>query len=206
MAIEQDLVGESSESFSAHLKRVEERRSLLKAELQAHLSGESSIVLEIGCGHGHWLTDFAAMNEESFCVGIDLIGNRIDRANRKASRAGLGNVLFLKAEASELLDQMPSGIGIQSVFILFPDPWPKKRHWKNRIMNRSFLDRLSDRCLGNARLHFRTDHSEYFEWVSSLVAAMEKWKPTDGIPWPFERETVFQSKADSYQSLILEKR
>ncbi len=196
---------EPIERHQEHLRHVEQRRALLKKELESGLSGKSNIVLEIGCGHGHWLTEFAAVHEELFCFGIDLIGDRIGRANRKARRAQLKNVLFLKAEANELLEQMPMEVSIQSVFILFPDPWPKKRHWKNRIMNRDFLTLLSHRCIQGARLHFRTDHSEYFEAASSVVASMETWRPVPGFPWPFERETVFQSKADSYQSFVFEK-
>ena len=206
MATDQELLGEATTSLKEHQQRVAERKSLLNAKLKSCLSGKPRIVLEIGCGHGHWLTDFAAANGELFCVGIDLIGNRIERANRKASRVGLDTVLFLKAEANEFLDQLPVGVGIESVFILFPDPWPKKRHWKNRIMNPGFLDKLSDRCLAGARLHFRTDHWEYFDWAANAVASVEKWNLLRDGPWPFERETVFQSKADSYQSLIVEKR
>ena len=206
MTSDREAGGEATTSLKEHQQRIAKRKSLLSDKLKSGLSSKSRIVLEIGCGHGHWLTDFAATNEELFCVGIDLIGNRIDRANRKASRAGLVNILFLKAEASEFLDQLPVGLAIESVFILFPDPWPKKRHWKNRIMNAGFLDVLSDRCLEGARLHFRTDHREYFDWASNAVASAGKWNLLSDAPWPFERETVFQSKADSYQSLIVEKR
>lgn len=206
MTVEQKVVRETRESYETHLYRVEQRRSVLKAELEVKLSGVSSIVLEIGCGHGHWLTDFAAAHEGLFCVGVDLIGSRIERARRKANRAEGANAFFLKAEATELLELLPSRARIESVFILFPDPWPKKRHWKNRIINPLFLDRLSDRCIEGARVHFRTDHSEYFDWTSRVIASTEKWKPLVDAPWPFERETVFQSKADDYQSLIIEKR
>ncbi len=206
MTVEEATIEAKGERYQAHLRQVEKRRNRLKQELETRLAGISSVVLEIGCGHGHWLTDFAAAHEDQFCIGIDLICNRIERAKRKAGRAGLKNVLFLKAEATELLDQLPDGVGIQSVFVLFPDPWPKKRHWKNRIMNRDFLERLSDRCLNRAKLHFRTDHSEYFDWASKVAASAERWKPASDAFWSFERETVFQSKADSFQSLIIEKR
>ncbi len=205
MTVEEGTIEGIGERYQAHLRQVEERRNRLNQELKTSLTGISKIVLEIGCGHGHWLTDFAAAHEDRFCMGIDLIGNRIERAKRKVGRAGLKNACFLKAEATELLEQLPRGVGIQSVFVLFPDPWPKKRHWKNRIMNPDFLDRLSDRCVKGAKLHFRTDHTEYFEWASKVTASAEKWKRASDASWPFERETVFQSKADSFQSFILEK-
>ncbi len=192
--------------LEAHLRRVEQRKARLGRELESRLSGVPRIDLEIGCGHGHWLTDYASERVDTVCVGIDIIGDRIDRANRKAARAKRENLHFIKAEAFEFLDQLPQGVAIESVFILFPDPWPKKRHWKNRIVNPSFLELLASRCLDVARLHFRTDHSGYFDWAAERVESAPDWRRVSDAPWPFERETVFQSKAASYQSMILEKR
>lgn len=190
-------------AYDEHIQRVEQRKAALKKELGDSFVGNRSIVLEIGCGHGHWLTDYATHHPEAFCVGIDVIGDRIDRSNRKATRAGLSNIHFMKAEAGEFIELLPEGVTIESVFILFPDPWPKKRHWKNRIMNSGFLDCLATRCRENAPLHFRTDHEAYFDWTKELAPSLESWRPASELEWPFERETVFQAKADSYQSLIL---
>lgn len=205
MRVEGESIEEKGRGLEAHLRRVEERRGRLRSELESRLMEVSAIELEIGCGHGHWLTDYAGERPGSCCVGIDLIGDRIERANRKAARANRENVQFIKAEATEFLDQLPQEIRIQSVFILFPDPWPKKRHWKNRIMNAEFLERLAGRCGADARLHFRTDHAGYFEWAVSILESVEGWDRLSNAVWPFERETVFQSKARSYQSLILKK-
>lgn len=205
MSGEQELVAQVSAGYGEHLRHVEKRKALLKNELESCLPANGSIVLEIGCGHGHWLTEYATVHHDSLCLGIDLMGKRIDRANRKANRAGLNNVRFLKGEATELLEQLPADVFVQSVFILFPDPWPKKRHWKNRIINSAFLNLLANRCLGGARLHFRTDHSEYFDWASNKVESLDRWKRVEEGAWPFEHETVFQSKAESYQSMILER-
>ncbi len=193
-------------SYSEHLRRVENRKALLKEAMSESLGDEKRIVLEVGCGHGHWLTDYAATHNDAFCLGIDVIGDRIDRANRKARRSGAANLQFLKAEAMEFLELLEPSLSIGAVFILFPDPWPKKRHWKNRIMNPAFMESLARFCPKGALLHFRTDHEGYFEWTVESLSAFKDWRRTSGADWPFERETVFQSKASSYQSLILERR
>ena len=86
MATDRELLGEATTSFKEHQQRVAQRKSLLNAKLKLCLSGKARIVLEIGCGHGHWLTDFAAANKEVPCVGIDLIGNRIERANEQMNK------------------------------------------------------------------------------------------------------------------------
>ena len=66
---------------------MEARKSKLKEELGSVLGGREEIKLEIGCGHGHWLTDFAASQKDDFFFGIDLIGDRVERANRKAGES-----------------------------------------------------------------------------------------------------------------------
>ena len=188
-----------------HRKRVEARKSRLKGELDSVLGGREEIKLEIGCGHGHWLTDFAAKQKGGFFFGIDLIGDRIERANRKAERAELDNIAFIKAEASELVELMLEEVAIESVYVLFPDPWPKKRHWKNRLINPKFLNKLAERCLQGCRLYFRTDHEGYFDWALHTLESVDSWQLVEGAAWPFERESVFQAKAENYQSLVAQR-
>ena len=70
--------------------------------LATALAGRMGITFELGCGHGHWLAAYAAAHPQEFCVGIDLIADRIDRAGRKTGRAKLDNIAWLQAEASLL--------------------------------------------------------------------------------------------------------
>lgn len=192
-------------AYEEHIERVARRKEALGAAIEAQFRDIAVFVLEIGCGHGHWLTEYAAARPVSACVGIDIIGDRIERSNRKATRSGLDNLHFLKAEADEFLELLPEGRQALEVFVLFPDPWPKKRHWKNRLMNTEFLDRLAQRCADGARLYFRTDHEGYFAWTRELLPELKSWGEDVKTEWPFEWETVFQSKAESYHSLILVK-
>ncbi len=166
----------------------------------------AALSLEIGCGHGHWLVDFAAAFPEKRCLGLDIIGDRIERAEKKVRRAGVTNAHFVRGEAFEVLDLMPEHVRLTEVFILFPDPWPKKRHWKNRLFCVKFLSELAKRCDSGVRCHFRTDHDPYFEWAEEVVAEQRIWERDTVSDWPFERETVFQSRADGFQSMILVKK
>ena len=189
--------------YEQHLEWVAQRRERLQTQLAKLYPEPIGLSLEIGCGHGHWLTDYAAAHPEKTCLGIDIIGDRIERAERKSSRAGLENVHFFRAEAFEALDLMPSHVHLNEVFILFPDPWPKKRHWKNRLFSLPFLEELAKRTDRGTLCHFRTDHDPYFEWALELLPEQGAWRIDENREWPFERETVFQSRAQSYQSLIL---
>lgn len=191
--------------YEQHLENVRRRRSELENALCNLFPEPTRLTLEIGCGHGHWLVDYAAAFPEKCCLGVDLMRERIERASRKRERAGVGNASFLKAEAFEVLDLLPKHVRLAEVFVLFPDPWPKKRHWKNRLFCSVFLVELAKRSEEGVRCHFRTDHAPYFEWATEIVEGQELWLEDASADWPFERETVFQNRADSYQSMILVK-
>jgi tRNA (guanine-N7-)-methyltransferase len=132
-------------------------------------------------------------------VGVDIIGERIIRAIRKRDRARLKHVHFFHAEARLFLEALPASVRICKVFVLFPDPWPKTRHHKHRILQPEFLALLRSHVTDNAELFFRTDHHSYFENAVASVRADPKWKLTDAS-WPFEHETVFQKRAAIYHS------
>lgn len=192
--------------YKQHLEWVKLRQNELESKLAALFPEPVDLTLEIGCGHGHWLADFAVAFPKKQCLGVDIIGDRIDRAERKVRRAGTTNATFLRGEAFEVLDLMPEHVRLTEVFILFPDPWPKKRHWKNRLFSAKFLTELAKRCSSGVRCHFRTDHDPYFEWAEEVITEQQLWGRDLEFSWPFERETVFQNRADSYQSLVVVRR
>jgi tRNA (guanine-N7-)-methyltransferase len=185
-----------------HRERLAQRRETLQGAFdQIFPSGKTSFFWEVGCGHGHFLTAYAQAHPEKLCVGIDIASDRIGRAVRKRDRARLGNLHFLQAEARFFLEALPPQVRFSDVFILFPDPWPKLRHHKHRILQAAFLDAVAARMAPGGRLLFRTDHEPYFQDAVAVVDAHAQWQRMDE-PWPFEFETVFQSRAPNYHSLI----
>ncbi|MEZ5413188.1 MAG: tRNA (guanosine(46)-N7)-methyltransferase TrmB [Opitutaceae bacterium] len=174
----------------------------LRAQFAAKVADWSGLVtLEIGCGHGHFMAAYAAAHPDERCLAIDIIRDRLERAQRKTDRAGLTNVAFLRAEARMLIENLPESMRLKRVFVLFPDPWPKRRHHKNRLLQADFLAALARRCAPGARLYFRTDHEPYFADVATLLQDHPDWRGVDES-WPFEQTTVFQDRAPGYQSCI----
>jgi len=189
----------------AYLVRVKERLNALRTTLNAGFPpGIREITWEIGSGHGHFLTKFAELNPDRLCVGIDLLGDRLRKAEKKQAVAAVSNLKFIKAEAEEFLRCLPVGIKIQDVLILFPDPWPKKRHHKNRLIQSTFLDALAPRMISGGRLYFRTDHKPYLEWARELLSTRPNWVLLPNAPWILEEQTVFQARAPSFGSLVAE--
>ena len=181
------------------------RRATLQQELADLLAAHPRITLEVGAGHGHFLTDYAAAHPTEFCVGIDLLRDRVERALRKRNRAKLANLVFLKTEATEFIAALPPQVVFQRVLVLFPDPWPKRRHHKNRIMRADFLHALAARTAPGANLCFRTDDDAYFTAAKTAVQTHPDWE-ISSAHWPFERATVFQSRAAVFQSLVATRR
>ena len=164
----------------------------------------TDLTLEIGCGHGHWLTAYAEQNPEKCCIGIDLITKRVELSKRKKEKKDLSRVHFFKADAMEFLEGMRGKVKLARTILLFPDPWPKKRHHKRRLLNEGFLDLLATRTKEAGRMYFRTDHEEYFEWSVAAIASHAAWASLPEEPWPFEHETYFQNILPNHRSIAVE--
>ena len=179
--------------------------SRLAETLATCLAGRTAITFELGSGHGHWLAAYAAAHPTEFCVGIDLITHRVARSVRKQTLGKLANLLFLKAEANEFLEALPPAIVLGKVFILYPDPWPKKKHHKNRFINAESLSLLARRATVGTRLHFRTDDADYFAWTQEFLSAHPYWQPVPDVAWPFEQKTFFEERMKDKRDVLADR-
>jgi tRNA (guanine-N7-)-methyltransferase len=195
------LTGSALPGSAAYREEIARRREVLVRQLTPLFAGASHFTWELGCGHGHFLTAYAQAHPDKLCIGIDIVSERIARATRKRDRARLPNLFFIHAEARVFLDALPAGATFSELFILFPDPWPKLRHQKHRIVQPEFLSLSGARARSSSRICFRTDSRPYFEHARDIFAAHPLWRISDE-PWPFEFCTVFQSRAATYHSLI----
>lgn len=182
---------------------MQERREKLRA-FCADLPSQP-FVWEIGAGHGHFLTAYAAAHPAEFCIGIDILLDRVERARRKQERARLANLRFLRAAADDFLAVLPPQARFSAVYLLFPDPWPKRRHHKYRVMDAELLTAIAQRAGEGAPLHFRTDYEPYYAEARAAVEAHPDWR-LSAEPWAFEMPTVFQQKAALYHSLLARRR
>lgn len=165
-------------------------------DLEALFSRETdSVWLEIGFGAGEHLAWQAARHPEVSMLGAEVYVNGIISLLRHIERDGQTNVRILQGDGRELLDVLPER-SLDRIFILFPDPWPKLRHQKRRIVQRPLLDRLAFAMNDNAELRIATDHSDYLIWMLDVVTSHPdfEWlargprdwrqRPTD---WPASR-------------------
>lgn len=184
-----------------HLQIRAERIRILGNRLSGILPDDKAVTLEIGSGHGHFLTAYASAHSEAFCLGIDLVSRRVEKAEEKRAKRKLANLQFLKAEVTEFLEAWPRDRLLERCFILFPDPWPKKRHTKNRVLQPLLLETIAGIAASGASLHFRSDHAGCFAWGREQIATHPCWEISPTAPWPFETPSYFEELAESHRSL-----
>ncbi len=181
---------------------IADRREQLRRALEGIIEPTARFVWEIGSGHGHFLTAYAAAHPDETCIGIDIASERIARADRKREQSRLGRLHFVLADAEDFLAAMPERARFNSIFILFPDPWPKRRHHKNRIIKPEFLTAAAARSAKAARLYFRTDYEPYFRVAAGVIREHADWVVSDAASLPFEEPTVFEKRAARHFTLV----
>lgn len=191
-------------SLEDALRRRAERVARLRETCANIFALSQNISLEIGCGKGHWLSAYAAANPDELCVGIDLISERVRDSQRRAKNKNASNAHFVKAEALEFLEAMPRDARIGKIFIFFPDPWPKERHHKRRLMQHEFLDYIRQFANAGAKLYFRTDYREYFDWTAEIINENSNWKITEETELPLEEVSQFQRILPEFSTLVAE--
>ena len=120
--------------------------------------------LEIGTGNGYHFAHLAKKNPQRLLVGIELKFKPLVQSIRRALKAGCMNVSITRFDAN-LLTQIFAQNEIDNVYIHHPDPWPRRRDWKHRLIQHQFLDELFELQKPGTYVDFKTDSLEYFDWA-----------------------------------------
>ena len=158
------------------------------------------IVLEIGFGAGEHLIAGAAAAPATGFIGVEPFLNGMANAVAAIHDAGLTNIRLFDGEAVRLLDWLPAA-SLDRVDLLYPDPWPKRRHWKRRVVSAENLDRLARVLKPGGVFRFASDIPAYVEWTLALTLAHPAfaWTATRADDWrrPFPAwpGTRYEAKA-----------
>lgn len=126
--------------------------------------------LEIGYGYGEYLAQKAKLYPERRYIGCEVYEQGIATLLSEIAAHKLENIRLYADDARKLLADLPDG-ALAGVDILFPDPWPKKRHHKRRLINPEMLDLLHAKMQPGARLFLATDHADYLQWMLAQMMA-----------------------------------
>lgn len=130
---------------------------------------DNPLVLEIGCGVGDFVVQMAALHPGLNFIALDFYNKGCIKTCKRIDKSGLNNVRVLRAEARSFIEAcIPAGT-LQKVVINCPDPWPKLRHRKRRLVNSGFVAYLSRFLRPEADLYFATDFVDYGQDVAEFM-------------------------------------
>ncbi|HMP72851.1 MAG TPA: tRNA (guanosine(46)-N7)-methyltransferase TrmB [Kiritimatiellia bacterium] len=150
------------------------------------------VEVDLGCGKGRFLLARAARFPGVQFLGIDRMLKRIRKIDNRLLRSPLENVRLLRMEGYYAVTYLLPPRSIDTCYIFFPDPWPKKRHHRNRIMNERFMEALIKAMKPGGHIHFATDHLPYFDEVQLQLAHQPALKPTEVFVPTEEERTDFE--------------
>jgi tRNA (guanine-N7-)-methyltransferase len=139
----------------------------------AQIFGRSApVIIDLGCGDGAFLTALAAANPQHNYLGIERLIGRVRAVCRKAGKLGLTNVRVLRMETAYVLEHLISPDSVSQFHLLFPDPWPKRRHHRRRTMTNQFAAAIHRALVPNGLFHAATDHAEYFQHIARITQSL----------------------------------
>ena len=149
-------------------------------------SAPGPVEVELGAGDGSFLLEYAKANPARNFLGVERLLGRIRKIDRKGRRAGLANLRVMRIEAVYFVQYLLPACSVDVVHIYFPDPWPKKRHHKNRLIQAPFVELLARVLKPDGLVFLRTDNAEYFGQMHEVFGAAAGFAPR-GTPGELKR-------------------
>jgi len=140
-----------------------------RLDLEKIFRRNAPLHVDLGCGDGSFICALAERLPEKNFLGIERLRGRIRSAARKA--AMVGNVRLLRMENSYAVRYLLPAGSAETFYLLFPDPWPKRRHWRRRSVTAEFLRAISEALVENGRFLIATDHLNYFQKIEEIARA-----------------------------------
>ena len=151
-------------------------------DLRQTFDRDAPLVVEIGFGNGEALATMAGDEPDRNFVGIEVHEPGVGRLLMRAAERELDNVRVSMRDAVDVLREQTIPGSIDELRIFFPDPWPKKRHHKRRLIQPSFVELAADRLAGEGLLHLATDWAPYAEWMREVLAGCDALTDTGHDP------------------------
>lgn len=173
----------AGEMVPAHYFQRLERNEILR--------GDRPLEVDLGCGDGSFLMEMARHHPERDFLGVERLLGRVRKVCRKVSRRGLENARVLRLESRYVVEWLLPEASVSRLHVMCPDPWPKVRHHRRRLVQREFLDAVRRVLLPGGEFLFMTDHEEYFQWALDQVESHGRF---ERLVW--EENSFFHPKTD----------
>lgn len=160
--------------------------------LEALFGRPAPVEMDLGCGKGRFLLAHAAAHPDLNLLGTDIQVGRLQKVRTRAERAGLANIRLLHTDTAYALEYLLPRDSIRTFFLFFPDPWPKRKHHRRRIVQPEFLTLIHRTLERGGILHIATDHESYFEHIHRIVHDDPRFTRADPFEPPADEKTDFE--------------
>lgn len=158
-----------------------------RLHLDRAFDARRQLEIELGAGDGSFLVAWAAQHPDRNFLGVERLLGRLRKIERKVRRAGLLGVRLLRIEARYFLEYMVPPGSVSALHIYFPDPWPKRKHWRNRLVNEPFTGAVASALTPGGAIYLRTDDAPYFAQMKRVFEGNARF---EHIPTPAELAAV----------------
>jgi tRNA (guanine-N(7)-)-methyltransferase len=183
--------------------------TVLPAFLPKNIKNTGNLILEIGFGNGEHMRELAIRNPESIIIGAEPFMNgvaallsAITNESDNQILPEYKNIRIWPDDVRKLLHD--SNYKFSEIWVLHPDPWPKTRHEKRRLLNSDFLKLLSEHLDKNGQIIIGTDHWEYFDWIKNEVTKTSlyaSFPPLSIIHTRYQNKNMAETDAPKYMIL-----
>lgn len=176
-----------------------------RLDLEIVFGRNAPLHVDLGCGEGSFLCAMAQRLPQKNFLGIERLAARVGSA--ACAAAHLANVRLLQIESSYAVRYLLPAGSVETFYLLFPDPWPKRRHHRRRIVNPDFLNAIHAALRKEGVIYISTDHVEYFEKIKEIVSSAADFAVADvDMEMPSSKfARVFQRKGAPIHWLALRK-
>jgi tRNA (guanine-N7-)-methyltransferase len=163
-------------------------------DLRAIFPVPQPLEVELGCGDASFLVEYAGRQPGRNFIGVERLLGRLQKLGRKGRRAGLDNLRGIRIESAYFLRQLLPRHSAAALHIYFPDPWPKKKHRRHRLINEQFPALACAALAPGGQVFLRTDDADYFGQMNEVFgganefAKIETPLPLAEITTDFERD------------------
>lgn len=140
-------------------------------DLAALFPKPQPLEVELGCGDASFLVDYAGQHRDTNFIGVERLLGRMQKLDRKGRRVGLSNVRGVRIESAYFLRYLLPRQSAVALHIYFPDPWPKKKHRRNRLINEAFPALAQAALAAEGTVYLRTDDADYFAQMEEVFMA-----------------------------------
>jgi tRNA (guanine-N7-)-methyltransferase len=170
---------------------------LERIELPPLFARAQPLEVELGCGDASFLVEYARRNPAKNFIGVERLLGRIQKLDKKGRRIGLTNTRGVRIESAYFLEFLLPPHSATALHIYFPDPWPKKKHQRHRLIGETFPTLARQALAPGGTVFLRTDDADYFQQMNEVFGAAKEFEKSETPPALSEITTDFEREFNS---------